>query len=293
MFSDPLAPDVEKGERFWTTFGMVLLLHAVFIVGAVWFSRVLFPSRVVEQITWLDGGAMTAASDSEAEPAQTPPEPVKQVEPLQSKEPDDFSPAAPTPTPTPTPAPTPKPKPTATPTPKPPTPHSPTLKPFKATPTPGKKTAKSTPTPKKSTASHTPSKTAVKPTMAQTSGTGATTQSGTKTGPGVAGGTGTSAEVATELKRYGELIEGKFRNVWQQPLSGVEGNVGAQIGVIRFRVAADGAVLWARISKSSGSSIVDDSLEAVCKNLTSLPPPPKAIQRDGFFESSIEMVLDR
>ncbi len=283
MFSDPLAPDVEKGERFWATFGMVLFLHAVFIVGTIWISRALFPTRTVEQITWLDGGAMSAASD--IEPLQAPAEPVPPPKPAPSAQPDDFSPATPTPTPKPTPPPTPPPTPKPTP--------QPTPKTVKATPTPEKKTAKTTPTPRKNTAARTRVKTAVKPTMAQTAGTGATTQSGTKPGPGAAGGTGTSAEVATELKRYGELIEGKFRNAWQQPLSGVEGNGGAQIGVIRFRIAADGAVLWARISKSSGSRIVDDSLEAVCKNIASLPPPPKAIQRDGFFESSIEMVLDR
>ncbi len=289
MFSDPLAPDVEKGERFWVTFSIVLVLHAAFIGGAVWVSRVLFPLRPVEQITWLDGGAMSAAAESapeeSSEPAAPPAEPPPPAK-TESATPDEFTPATPTPTPAPTPKPTPRP------TPKPATPKPATPKPTAA---PEKKTAKSTPspTPRKTVAVRTPSKAPTSPAHTPGTGTGAVAQSGTKPGPGAAGGTGTSAEVAAELKRYGELIEGKFRNVWQQPLTGVDGNAGAQIGVIRFRVSADGAVLWARVSKSSGSRIVDDSLEAVCKNISSLPPPPKAIQRDGFFESSIEMVLDR
>jgi TonB family protein len=271
------------------TFSRVLVFHAVFIGGTVWVSKVLFPSRPVEQITWLDGGAMSAAAESAAEEESSEPEaqPDKSEPPVrpESGKPDEFAPATPTPTPAPTPKPTPRP------TPKPATPKPPTPKP---TVTPDRKTVKSTPapTPRKSVAVRTPAKPLANPAQAN-SGTGATAQSGTKPGPGAAGGTGTSAEVATELKRYGELIEGRFRNVWQQPLTGVDGNAGAQIGVIRFRVSADGAVLWARVSKSSGSRIVDDSLEAVCKNIASLPPPPKAIQRDGFFESSIEMVLDR
>lgn len=273
MFLDPLASDAEKGERFWPTFAVVVVIHVVVVFGGFALSRWLFPPRVVEQITWLDGGAVPAEEAAEPEvkpddvPQPTPPEPP----PEQPKTPSEFV----DPTPTPTPAPTPKattPRPKSTPA-----------------PTPGKRTAKTTPRP-------TPRKESTRPTAPREttgSASAATPQDGTKTGPGAANGTGSSVVIAQAMKDYGRLIQGHFDGLWNQPVVGEDANAGAQIGVIRFRVAADGTVVFARVSKSSGSRIVDESLESVCKRATRLPSPPLSIQRGGFFESSIEMVLSR
>ena len=286
MFLDPLAPDAEKEERFWPTFAVVVVIHVVVIFGGLALSRWLFPPRVVEQITWLDGGAVPAEEAAAPEvkpeepPQPTPPDPTPPEEP---KAPSEF--AEPTPTPTPTPAPTPKP---ATPKPTTPKPTTPRPKPT-ATPTPGKTTAKTTPRP-------TPRKETSRPTAPRdttASANAAAPQNGTKAGPGAANGTGSSVVIAEAMKNYGNLIQAHFDRLWNQPVVGEDGNAGAQIGVIRFRVSADGTVAFARVSKSSGSSIVDDSLESVCKRATRLPAPPLSIQRDGFFESSIEMVLSR
>lgn len=284
MFLDPLAPDAEKEERFWPTFAVVVAIHFVVIFGGLALSRWLFPPRVVEQITWLDGGAVpeeAAAVEPEAKPEDppqpTPPEPP----PVEPKAQSDFA----EPTPTPTPAPTPKPA-----TPKPATPKPTTPRPKSTpTPTPGKTTAKTTPRP-------TPRKETSRPTAPrETTGNAnaAAPQNGTKPGPGAANGTGSSVAVAEAMKNYGNLIQGHFDGLWNQPVVGEDSSAGVQIGVIRFRVAADGTVVFARVSKSSGSSIVDESLESVCKRASRLPAPPLSIQRDGFFESSIEMVLSR
>lgn len=284
MFLDPLAPDAEKEERFWPTFAVVVVIHVIVIFGGFALSRWLFPPRVVEQITWLDGGAVLAeeAAEPEVKPEEPPqPPPPDATPPEEPKAPSDFA----EPTPTPTPAPTPKP---TTPKPTTPKPTTPRPKPT-ATPTPGKTTAKSTPRP-------TPRKETSRPTAPRdttASANAATPQNGTKAGPGAANGTGSSVVIAEAMKNYGNLIQAHFDGLWNQPVVGEDGNAGAQIGVIRFRVSADGTVAFARVSKSSGSSIVDDSLESVCKRATRLPAPPLSIQRDGFFESSIEMVLSR
>ena len=301
MYSDPLAPDVEKGERFWRTFCMVLLAHAVVISGGVWLSRSLFPPRVVEEITWLNGGELSVDEATElSSPAEQVSEPDKSVEqPPVAPAPEptpppqergDFAVATPTPTPAPTPKPTPAPtpKPTPAPTPKPTATPAPT-------PAPEKTTAKATPrpTPRKTAVSNSNSKPIQKPATPSAGTVGAAAQQGSKPGPGAAGGIGTSAAVAADKQRYGNLIESRFNEQWDQPVTGVDGSSGAQMGTIRFRVAADGSVVSAKLVKSSGSRIVDESLEAVCKKLTRLPAPPASIQRDGFFESSIEMVLSR
>lgn len=282
MFLDPLAPDAEKEERFWRTFAIVLAIHIVVIFGGLALSRWLFPPRVVEQITWLDGGAVPAeeAAAPEVKTTEAPEPPTPEPPPEAPKTPSDFAEPV---LPTPTPAPTPKPA-----TPKPTTPKPATPRP-KSAPPKEKTTAKNTPR-------STPKKEANRPTAPrETTGTtnASTPQDGTKPGPGAANGTGSSVAVAEAIKDYGRLIQGHFDGLWNQPVVGEEGNAGAQIGVIRFRVAADGTVAFARVSKSSGSSIVDESLESVCKRATRLPAPPPSIQRSGFFESSIEMVLSR
>ncbi len=274
MYSDPLAPERDRGDRFWGTFLIVLLLHTAVIGVGIYVSRVLFPLRPPEQITWLNGGAIQpsqAPEPTQPETKEAPPQPIEPP-PQEPKTPGDI--VEPTPTPAPTPAPTPTPKPT---TPKPTTPKP------KATPTPIKPPIKTTPRP-----------VVRKPTEPQpTPRDGAAPQAGTKPGPGAANGTGTSAVIAEQTKRYFDLIHGDFEALWKQPLTAEDANAGAQRGVIRFRVAADGAVLWARLARSSGSRIVDDSLEAVCRQLTRLPPPSPAIQIGGCFEGSIEMVLNR
>ncbi len=270
MYSDPLAPEREKGDRFWGTFLIVLLLHGGVIGGGLYVSRVLFPYRPVEQITWLNGGEVPASQAPEPAQPEMKDEPPQPPEPppQEQKTPGDI--VAPTPTPTPTPVP----KPT---TPKPTTPKP------KLTPTPIKPAVKTTPRPTERKPAETPSP----------QREGSAPQNGTKSGPGAANGTGTSAVIAEQTKRYFDLIHGDFEALWKQPLAAEDANAGAQRGVIRFRVAADGAVLWARVARSSGSRIVDDSLEAVCRQLTRLPPPSPAIQIGGFFEGSIEMVLNR
>jgi TonB family protein len=286
MMPDPLAPEMEKGDRFWVTFCVVLLVHAALIGGVVVISKWLFPPRAVETITWLNGGFAPESESTEA-----PEHSEEKVEPTVEKppEPEVEKPAEsghlkialPTPTPTPTPKATPKPS--STPkvaTPKPKEKESPKKTVVKTTPKP---------TPRKTLAAATPT---IKPAVPGPQ-SDSPAQAGTKSGPGAAGGTGTNAFVAEQMKRYGDLIESRFRAIWDQPVTGESNGARNLVGTISFRVGADGSVVSIRVSKSTGNRLVDDSLEAVCNRVKSLPAPPAAILSGGHFQSSIEMVLDR
>lgn len=272
MHTDPLELEVEKREQFWKTFCVVLIVHAAVVAGVVSVSRWLFKPRVVEQITWLDAGATSGAEEAVASEPPTEPTPPEPQSPTpQPQTPSDFPEA--TPTPKPTPKPTPRPT-----TPKP-----------KETPTPLKNFSKTTPRP-------TPRNPIVTRPNVPKLGTGVSgtnPQNGPKTGSGAAGGTGTNAAIAADMNRYRELVEVRFGSLWEQPVVGVDAGGGIQIGLIHFRVAADGSATSVKLSKSSGSSVMDQSLESLCKRITALPPPPASIQVGGFFEGSIEMRLSR
>jgi TonB family protein len=289
MIFDPLAEGTEKRDRFWATFGIVLAIHVVVIGGTVAVSRWLFPHRAVEKITWLDGGLVPASQtlDEPSEPDDKTEPPSAEPEQPEPPKPEDSG-ELPIAVPTPTPAPTPKP------TPKPTTTKRPTSRPKEREPQ--KKAVVKTPAKPKATPAPTPapeSPAAPKPAESGASTENAVAQPGTKTGPGAAGGTGTSVVVAEAMKKYGNQIEARFNALWEQPVTGDTTSAQKLMGTISFRVAADGAVVWIKLSKSSGNRLVDDSLEAVCRRVKSLPPPPPSICPSGFFQNGIVMVLDR
>lgn len=267
---DSLALAPEKREQFWTTFCVVLVIHAAFIAGVVSVSRWLFQPLVVEQITWLDAGPISGAEEiAEPEPPAEvkPPEPELSVP--QPQVPSDFTEITPTPTPKPTPKPT---------TPRP-----------KETPKPTKAKTTPRPTPRTNVAERPP---VSRPAEPRVGASGTNTQDGSKAN-GAAGGTGTNAAIAADMNRYRELVQLRFGSLWEQPVVGVDAGGGAQMGIIHFRVSANGTVTSARLSKSSGSSLMDDSLNTLCNRIKSLPPPPASIAPNGFFENIIEMRLTR
>ena len=95
------------------------------------------------------------------------------------------------------------------------------------------------------------------------------------------------------MKKYGNEIESRFNAVWEQPVTADDSSARKLMGTISFRVAANGTVMWIKVSRSSGNRLVDASLEAVCRKIKNLPPPPLSICSGGTFQSGIEMVLDR
>ncbi len=212
------------------------------------------------------------------DPAQPPaPAPTQQGEKIELEQPtieklDDFDLPEPEPEPEPTP-PEPKPKPEPTPAPAP-----------KPTPKP---TPKKTEPPKKISAEDFFKKHPDKRTSKRSTKTRPRTSAPVKLGTittgfskGVAvGGIGTISASATigagmknELGAYTQYIRALAERNWTPP----EGLVEKLETKVEFSVSKNGAISNVRIIQSSGNKAFDDSVLAIFRRITLMPPPDKA-----------------
>lgn len=296
------------------------LVLAGFFLAAKWTPQ-------TESVVWFDGGlaggpagAEPEASEPESSPPEPPvPEPPPPPPPPPEPEPEPVppppvpdpapseivvpqatptpAPVTPKPTPRPTPTPTPKPKPTPSPTPKP-TPKA-TPKPTpKATPKPGTPKASPAGSPKASpTAGKKAGEAAGK---ASTPGAGRTKAGvaagggGTASGPGTGtghAGTGRGSGPPADFGWYHGRLRDRYMESWQQPTSIIRSSA-VPVTKLKIRIARSGAILHSEIVGSSGNPLMDESVEAVARRVTSVEPLPTGLGGETY-EVAIEFKLDQ
>jgi TonB family protein len=231
--------------------------------------------------------------------------------------PDTPKPATPRPaTPKPTPA---TPKPTTpkrtTPRPKPAT--SPKTTPKKSAPSPKPSPSKSTdddsatPKPKASPTSHkaTPAPSKENDAKAGDSratpvadkksgsamagsgaGSGSSGASGSGSGNGKAAGHGTGTGT-NEFSWYYEMLDDRFTNRWQQPLSIVRSTQDF-VTTLKIRINKDGTIASREIANSSGNPVMDESVLEAARTVVAVDPLPAGLGGDSF-EVNINFKLDQ
>lgn len=282
-------------REFRQTALFVVAAHALVLVVFAVFAK-LQPKPKVEQIMWLDGGAMGGGGElapppeppaepelppPPPEPAPPPPPPTSELAvPLATPPPATPEPATPkpaTPKPaTPKPSPTPKPKPKTTPKPAP-----------KATP---KKSA----SPKPSASPKAAAKSSPKPS-AKMAGSGAASASaekpGAAKGPGVGEGkgkgtegTGPGAGKPSDFGWYFSGLRDRYYAVWAPPSVP---DAATLVVTLKIRVQRDGTVLGHELVKSSGNSLMDGSVLDAAQQVTKIDPLPPGLGSSDVVEIPI------
>lgn len=264
------------------------------------------PPKPPASVMWLDGGSFGDAAESmEAAPAEPEPAvPEPEPEPL----PPEPEPPVPEPPPPPAPAPseivlekatpppaTPKPV-----TPRPATPKPATPKPSTPKATPKKTTPKATPkaSPRKSaTPKPSPGTAKKNGTPAAKKSTGATgaeaVKKGGGSGTGVGAGKGAGREgggpIGSGLDWYYAMLDDRFTSRWEQPLTVVR--TGKVVTTLKIRISKDGTIALREIIRSSGNSVVDESVMAAANKVLTVDPPPAGAGNGEFFEVAINFEL--
>lgn len=270
-----------------------LLVLAVFAIIAK-----LQPKPKIEQIVWLDGGAMgggDAAPPPEPEPPTPPEPPSPPVEPPPPPPQTTNELAVPKATPPPaTPEPT-TPKPA---TPKPATPKaSPTPKPKpKTTPKPTPKaTPKKSTSPKPSASPKASAKASPKPaakTDGDANGTSASKEKiSAAKGPGIGEGKGKGTEGSgpgagkpSDFGWYFASLRDRYYAVWAPPSVP---DAASLVVTLKIRVKRDGSVLGHELIKSSGNSLMDGSVLDAAQQVTKIDPLPQGLGKEDVIEIPI------
>jgi len=319
-------------RTFRRNVAIVAALHVVF-VALVYVISSLHNKPAPPQVLWLDGGSIGGGDmpgENSAAPAPEPePEPLPEpaanqrrpelisVPPPPPVAPSELVTPQTTPEPaTPKPA-TPKPETPKPTTPKPETPRPATPKP--ATPKPKPKTTpkpkpKATPKPKPSTPKATPKddgeaspKPKASPTDKPESAAGTAKAEGTATsgsksgmtggnGPGTGNGKGPgktgSGSGASEFGWYYSMIHDRFHNRWEQPTSIVR-NTQEFVTTLKIRISKDGTILHREIVRTSGDTIMDESVMAAAEKVQQIDPLPAGLGTGDVFEVNIAFKLDQ
>lgn len=294
---------------------IVSLLHLAVVAGLYLFHS-LGKKPEVPQVLWLEGGSLGGGDiTGEAAPAAAEPEPAPETPPV--PEPPPIPPptevAAVPPEPI---APSELVTPKATPepaTPKPATPRPATPKPETPKPTP-KSTPKTTPKPKPSTPKATPKKASAAtpkakatadtkpkstPATGKTDGSAATGSASAASGgngPGTGNGKGPgkvgSGSGASEFGWYFSMIHDRFHARWEQPTSIIRG---AQdfVTTLKLRISKDGTILGREIVKSSGDTVMDQSVMGAAERVQQIDPLPAGLGDGSIFEVNVAFKLDQ
>ena len=295
----------------------VALLHVVVIGALVWWNT--RPVRILQgQITWLEPGSFAAPAweqepTDEEDPDPTPnpavtPEPESTPElggataalseiPLPTPKPSATPSPAPSPKPSPSPTPKSTPKPTPKTTPKPSPKPSPKASP-KASPKPSPKASpKASPktSPKASPAADAEKKNdeAKKDAAGESTIPKATAVASAAGASGGASGTGSSAGGGGGESQFGiyhEQIHDRFFSVWDQPTS-IAKTANFVTG-LRIRIASDGTISSAKVVRSSGNVVMDESVQAAAQRVLKINPPPAALISGGAYEVTINFELE-
>ena len=232
----------------------VVLLLLVPLVRQV-FNR----PRPVEELTFVDladmgGGGAPAAGATEQAP--TPPEPKPAPEPEPEPEPEPTIPEAkPLPEPKTEPAPVPKTEP------KP-------VEKQKIKISTNKVVRAKSPAPPANNSKPAMSAADIKKMLAS----GIPASSGGASG-GYAGGTGGSGSASVEAA-YQARVRAAFYEAWDQPSSLSNPNLSV---VASVRISKDGTVTSRRVSRPSGNSVMDSSVNAAIQRVSKLPAPPREL----------------
>ena len=276
---------MHRDARFWRNVALITLVHVVALIALLrWAGASKIESA--QEITWLSADEDMSASVDSPKPEETPtPEksaPPEQNESVSAPAKSEIQLPTATPHPTPSASATPKPSPKASP--------KPSLKkktPPKPTPSPEKKKSKlqTTPTKKKETTKELAAKKEKK--SEKKSGETTAKNGGAAGGRAQANGSFTSANAGW----YGNMLHDRFYREWAQPTTVVAS--GAKLSALaRIRIEKDGRISDFKIVRTSGSVVVDESVEAVGKKVTRVDALPTGIGNGGHYDVNINFALN-
>jgi TonB family protein len=115
---------------------------------------------------------------------------------------------------------------------------------------------------------------------------------GKKSGAGDSeGSSGGGAGGAAEFGWYGNMLHDRFYSEWMQPTTSVP--AGAKISALaKIRIEKDGTISDFKIVKPSGISVVDESVEAVAKQVTQVDPLPAGLGSGGHYDVNINFEVN-
>jgi outer membrane biosynthesis protein TonB len=274
---------MRRDARFWRNVALITVVHVVALIALL---RWVGASKVesAQEITWLNADEDTSASVDSPKPEETPtpekPAPPEQNESVSAPAKSEIELPAATPHPTPSASASPKPSPKASPKPSPKKKASP-----KPTHPPEKKKSKpqETHTKEKETAKKLAAKKEKKPEKRS----GETKNGGAAGGRAQANGSFTSANAGW----YGNMLHDRFYREWAQPTTVVAS--GAKLSALaRIRIEKDGRISDFKIVRTSGSVVVDESVEAVGKKVTRVDALPTGIGNGGHYDVNINFALN-
>ncbi|AKJ63348.1 energy transducer TonB [Kiritimatiella glycovorans] len=91
---------------------------------------------------------------------------------------------------------------------------------------------------------------------------------------------------ASYFNRVGLIM----RRAWNQPGGAAARNAG--VAEVRFRVRRDGTIVSRELVGSSGSGVVDASVIAAARSVSSFPPVPASVRGSGVIDFTIEFKLE-
>ena len=276
---------MHRDARFWRNVALITLVHVVALIALLrWAGASKIESA--QEITWLSADEDMSASVDSPKPEETPtPEksaPPEQNESVSAPAKSEVQLPTATPHPTPSASATPKPSPKASP--------KPSLKkktPPKPTPSREKKKSKlqTTPTKEKETTKELAAKKEKK--SEKKSGETTAKNGGAAGGRAQANGSFTSANAGW----YGNMLHDRFYREWAQPTTVVAS--GAKLSALaRIRIEKDGRISDFKIVRTSGSVVVDESVEAVGKKVTRVDALPTGIGNGGHYDVNINFALN-
>jgi len=276
---------MHRDARFWRNVALITLVHVVALIALLrWAGASKIESA--QEITWLSPDEDMSASVDSPKPEETPtPEksaPPEQNESVSAPAKSEIQLPTATPHPTPSASATPKPSPKASP--------KPSLKkktPPKPTPSREKKKSKlqTTPTKEKETTKELAAKKEKK--SERKSGETTAKNGGAAGGRAQANGSFTSANAGW----YGNMLHDRFYREWAQPTTVVAS--GAKLSALaRIRIEKDGRISDFKIVRTSGSVVVDESVEAVGKKVTRVDALPTGIGNGGHYDVNINFALN-
>ena len=276
---------MHRDARFWRNVALITLVHVVALIALLrWAGASKIESA--QEIKWLSADEDMSASVDSPKPEETPtPEksaPPEQNESVSAPAKSEIQLPTATPHPTPSASATPKPSPKASP--------KPSLKkktPPKPTPSREKKKSKlqTTPTKEKETTKELAAKKEKK--SERKSGETTAKNGGAAGGRAQANGSFTSANAGW----YGNMLHDRFYREWAQPTTEVAS--GAKLSALaRIRIEKDGRISDFKIVRTSGSVVVDESVEAVGKKVTRVDALPTGIGNGGHYDVNINFALN-
>lgn len=112
-------------------------------------------------------------------------------------------------------------------------------------------------------------------------GTGSGYGSGSGTGSGSGSGTGTGAGAGTALQGYLAKIRSLLEKNKIYPQQARSRNEQGTV-VIRFTISADGGIAGISLTRSSGSSILDQAAQETVNKVGRFPPIPAEVQKNSL-----------